>query len=310
MELKKRIDLLNVDSEVLSLYETMRHLGWNTKGFSLDSDVYNQPQTVKDTIFRSLSYLIFLDTLQVDTLRYISNYVGNDNGALTLALSEHQAQESLHVFSYNYILSVYPEELRTKIYTAVEDDKLLNQRAKKIAKPYNDFIENPNKETFVLALFADFLLEGFLFFNGFMPFYQLIEYFPNTQTIISLIHRDENIHVNLFQTLLKRLLSTDKTISRQQLIDYLYDLLPYEKEFNLALLGEHLPEDKIINHCDYLVNLRLANLGLKKYDKTIKNPLKRLYDIANFKENMGAKSNVMEIKSSSYAVTIDGLDEL
>ena len=151
MKLKNKIDLLNVDSEVLGIYETMRHLGWNTKGFPLDSDVYNHPQNVKDTIFRSLSYLIFLDTLQVDTLKHISNYIGNENGALTLALAEHQAQESLHVFSYNYILSVYPEELRTKIYTAVEEDKFLNERAKKIAQPYTNFIDNPNKETFIFV---------------------------------------------------------------------------------------------------------------------------------------------------------------
>ncbi len=291
----KSLNLYNVDTKLYHIYETLRAFGWNPKAFPIDN--YSWDNRTSRCAENTLSYLIFLDSLQVNTLPYFITRFKNPTAKL--AVAEHLAQEAMHVQSYQYILSTYPDDVREKIYYKVETDPVLKRRAEILTKPYQQYVNDPTEENEALALFADYILEGVLFFNGFMPFYALD--FPKTQTIISLIHRDENIHTLLFQTFLSRLI-TNSNVSKPRLVDFAYNVIQIEKRWMQEyLLGDFVEKNITDQHCDYLLNLRLSALGLEPF-KNITNPFAYFYKKANFTENGSALTNVLETKASSYVM--------
>ncbi|MEH2135707.1 hypothetical protein [Nostoc sp.] len=69
---------------------------------------------------------------------------------------------------------------RTHVYDFWRSDacgglrlRILKKRCEFIAGLYQKYVENPTPENYFVSLLADYLLEGFYFYNGFIFFYNL-----------------------------------------------------------------------------------------------------------------------------------------
>lgn len=209
------------------------------------------------------------------------------------------AMEQTHADSYSYIVrNIYPNS------TLVFDESAINpniiNRAKSTIKYYDDFLLESLKyragvsaislmelkRKFLLMIVSINALEGLSFYQSFACSFAFAEQglMIGNSNIISLIARDENLHLAGTQTILKlwRENKDDpdfKTLYFQEIdqIKSIYDnIVQQEKEWaeylfsKGSLLG--LNEQILGEYVEYIAGLRLKNLGIK-HDYPVKNPL-------------------------------------
>src|SRR5690606_24803630 len=92
----------------------------------------------EDKSLRStLSFLIYLDSLQVNNLPNIQSYI--TDSAVSNLIGVQQFQEIIHSASYQYILeSLYPSYERDEIYNLWRNNPLLEERNSFIAEQYQE----------------------------------------------------------------------------------------------------------------------------------------------------------------------------
>lgn len=209
------------------------------------------------------------------------------------------AMEQTHADSYSYIVrNVYSNP------TEVFDDNAVNPnivaRAEETIKYYDDFLNasikyragvgniSPMelKRKFLLMIVSINALEGLSFYQSFACSFAFAEQglMVGNSNIISLIARDENLHLAGTQTILKlwREGKDDpdfKTLYFQEIdqIKAVYDnIVQQNREWGEylfrkgSLLG--LNEQISNEYVEYIAGLRLKNLGIK-HDYPTKNPL-------------------------------------
>lgn len=209
------------------------------------------------------------------------------------------AMEQTHADSYSYIVrNVYSDP------TAVFDDNVVNPniiaRAEETTKYYDDFLDASIKyragvghismmelkRKFLLMIVSINALEGLSFYQSFACSFAFAEQglMVGNSNIISLIARDENLHLAGTQTMLKlwREGKDDpdfKTLYFQEIdqIKAVYDnIVQQNREWGEylfrkgSLLG--LNEQISNEYVEYIAGLRLKNLGIK-HDYPTKNPL-------------------------------------
>ncbi|MCS7308518.1 MAG: ribonucleotide-diphosphate reductase subunit beta, partial [Aquificaceae bacterium] len=92
-----------------------------------------------------LSFLIALDSYQVNMLKEFARYFTSPE--LILVITAQEFQEGLHSYSYQYILESIADPVKTKeVYEMWREDCTLFERNKVIAEIYDNFIESPNLE--------------------------------------------------------------------------------------------------------------------------------------------------------------------
>lgn len=210
------------------------------------------------------------------------------------------AMEQTHADSYSYIVrNVYSNP------TAVFDENAINpniiERAKNTIKYYDDFLdasikyragvgyisEMELKRKFLLMIVSINALEGLSFYQSFACSFAFAEQglMVGNSNIISLIARDEALHLAGTQTILKlwREGKDDpmmKTLYFQEIdtIKGIYDnIVEQEKEWAAYLFskGSMLGLNEQIlggEYVPYIAGTRLKNLGIK-HDYPVKNPL-------------------------------------
>ncbi len=100
--------------------------------------------------------------------------------------------EGIHSESYKIIVeSLLPIEERNLIYDFWRTDKTLGDRCNYILSHYQRYLDSRSDEDYFYALFADYLLEGLYFYNGFVLFFVLCsrQLMGGTADIIKLINR-------------------------------------------------------------------------------------------------------------------------
>jgi ribonucleoside-diphosphate reductase beta chain len=210
------------------------------------------------------------------------------------------AMEQTHADSYSYIVrNVYSNPTEVFDYNVINPNII--KRAKETTKYYDDFLnasinyragngyisEFELKRKFLLMIASINMLEGLSFYESFACSFQFSENFlmVGNANIISLIARDEALHLAATQTILKlwREGKDDpdmKTLYFQELdtIKGMYEnVVEQEKEWcsylfskgsmiglNERILGEE--------YVPYIAGTRLKNLGIK-HDYPVKNPL-------------------------------------
>jgi ribonucleoside-diphosphate reductase beta chain len=170
------INLNNVKYQwAIDLWRQMRENFWVAEKFdlSLDNIDYNNLTPEEQRAFDGiLAYLVFLDSVQVQNLPHLARNCTAPE--VSLCFSEQLSQESLHAQSYQYMIeSIIPEEKKESIYSYWKDDAILLNRCKLIGSYYQKYIDNPTHENFLIALIADYVLEGLYFYVGFAYFYNL-----------------------------------------------------------------------------------------------------------------------------------------
>lgn len=209
------------------------------------------------------------------------------------------AMEQTHADSYSYIVrNVYSDP--TKIFDTSVINPTIIERAKGTIKYYDDFLdasikyragistisETELKRKFLLMMVSINCLESLSFYQSFSCSFAFAEHglMIGNSSIISLIARDEALHLAGTQTILKlwREGKDDPVMQRLYFeeidqIKAIYDnVVQQEKEWAAYLFkyGSMLGlNEQILNeYVEYIAGLRLKNLGIK-HDYTTKNPL-------------------------------------
>jgi ribonucleoside-diphosphate reductase beta chain len=251
----------------------------------------HEDEAVKNT----LSFLIFLDSIQVNNLPNIQGYITDPsiNNLLTIQ----QFQEVIHSQSYQYILeSLYPNFERDSIYNKWRDNDLLKKRNSFVAKQYESFIEEPDSESFKDVLLANFCLESLYFYSGFNLFDQLASRKKLIQTskMIDYIRRDENTHVALFLNIMREVMDIKK--EERRICETIETAVTQEIEWAHYNYGDNImgiSPASSERHLKWLANKRLNAMGLAKiYDDHDENPYKHL--------DSDSRENFFETSVTSY----------
>lgn len=262
-------------------YRVMVGNHWIPEKVSMAKDkiTINDLTTEEDSAVQdTLSFLIFLDSLQVNNLPHISDYI--TDSSVTNLLVIQAFQETIHSQSYQYILeSLYPSMQRESIYNRWRDNPLLLERNRFIASQYEAFVDNPTHENFKRVLIANLLLEGIYFYSGFNLFDQLAsrKKLVQTQKMIDYIRTDEQTHVALFIKIIHEVMDT------QQEKDWIYEAVKeavnQETKWAVSTYSNNIlgiSEQSARDYVKHLGNIRLRALGLDEIFGDVKNPYSHL----------------------------------
>jgi ribonucleoside-diphosphate reductase beta chain len=214
---------------------------------------------------RTLSFLIFLDSIQINNLPNIQDFITDP--AINNLLVIQQFQEVIHSQSYQYILeSLYPSVERDEIYNMWREDKFLLERNSFVERQYQGLMKPvPTKTDFLKGLLANFCLEGIYFYNGF-NFYDQLSYrdkLIQTSSMIDYIRNDENTHVALFLNILRS--TFDVKEHRSLIEDVLSEAVEQETAWGHYVYGDDImgiSKKSTTDYMGFLGNLRLRSIGL------------------------------------------------
>jgi len=231
----------------------------------------------------TLSFLIVLDSFQVDFLKDVARMVTAPE--VELALTAQEFQESIHAYSYQFILeSVVDPQKADEIYNFWRQDDRLRERNVTIAEVYNEFVKNPNEENFVKALIADYVLEGIYFYSGFALFYVLGRQgkMLNTVQQIKLINRDETTHTVLFKNIINTLRTEQPDLFTPEILRWAEEYFKFAADSEIKW-GQYVTQNRILGinnelidrYVKYLTNQRMTQIGFNPaFPEVTDNPMK------------------------------------
>lgn len=296
------------------LYRTMIGNFWVPQRVSLVEDRITlaelseeEEQAVKDT----LSFLIFLDSFQVNNLPNIAEYV-TCPGVKNL-LTVQAFQEVIHSETYQYILeALYPSMTRDEIYNRWRDCEPLKKRIKFVSDIAQKFVDNKDEESFVDVVIANLILEGLYFYQGFDYFHQLAHRKKLVQTDkeITYIQTDEFTHLGIFINILKEL-GVEKY--KDRIVEMFMQATEQEIEWCHYVYGDKIlgvskksSEQSVKWRC----NERLSRLGIEAAYPGIENPYKHIDNASKAGASRGNYFEAGAITSYDTADSVDGWDDL
>ncbi len=296
-----------------SLYQVMVGNFWvpeKVSGLKDDARMFHTDLSPEEQIAYKgiLSFLIFLDSIQTVNLPHFGDYITSPEVNLILSIQAYQ--EAIHSQSYATILeSVVESKEREEIYYFWKNDKTLLERNKYIGQIYQDFIDNPNDQTFFRGIVANFLLESIYFYNGFAFFDTLVDRMKMQATgrMIAYIRRDEITHITIFANILREIKREFPDIYDEELIkEMTKEAVRQEIEWSTHILGNRIPGingETTKGYTEWLANKRLAMLGMDPlFPNAIENPYKhldRLQDVNSDKGNFFETTVVNYTQSTS-----------
>ncbi len=266
-----------------------------------------------------LSFLVFLDSIQVNNLPHINDFITAPEVSLIISIQDYQ--EAIHSQSYAYTIeTVVPKYKREKIYDFWRSDDVLLERNKYIADVYQAFINDPSEEKYFKVLIANYILEGLYFYNGFNFFYNLASrnLMTGTADVIRFINRDELTHCILFEHIITTIKHEFPSLFNQDVVMEMFDNAT-QQEINWTnhIIGDSVlgvNEDSTDRYTKWMTNNRLGRLGLPiLYSGEIykENPYKHLEKIADTEGEGDIKGNFFESTVSAYQMSsvMDGWND-
>lgn len=296
--------ILNLDEckykWVNPLYRQMTGNFWIPERVDMSSDIVSKDHLTEDEDFAvqaTLSFLIYLDSIQVANLDNIAEYI--TNSGVSNLLKIHTFQEVIHSQSYQYILqNLYPSSKRQEIYNMWRNNPILMERNKYIASIYQKFLDNKTEENFKRVIVANFLLEGIYFYQGFNFFEQLASRNKLTQTndVIQYIKVDEGSHLAIFTNIIREGEIVDVTKDADWIQEMMSDAVSQDIEWAKYIYGNKImgiTEQSAEQYLKWLGNNRLNAIGVAPiYENTV-NPYKHLEG--------GKEGNFFEATITSYS---------
>jgi ribonucleoside-diphosphate reductase beta chain len=257
-------------------------------------------------------------------MKYLMEYLSNPE--LEAAMTWWSAFEQIHSYSYTYIIkNVYPNP--SDIFDNILNDKEIVKRATSVTKYYNDLIKatkNPKKQLY-LSLISINILEGIRFYVSFACSYCFAQNkkMEGNAKIISLINRDENLHLGMSQSII-RLLRTDESegfveIANQcePIVYEMYEKAAEEEaewakylfsKEGTGMLG--LNDEILIRYMRWLTNRRLRGIGLKHIFDGTQNPIPWMNNWTESKSVQVApqEAEIESYKSGSYIQDMEERD--
>lgn len=263
----------------------------------------------------NLKYQTLLDSIQSRGIPFLGQYVSLPE--LEVAFKAWEFFETLHSYSYTYIIqNVYSDP--SHVFDNILTDQELVKRAKSITRHYNTLVDCPVvgeglKEKIYLTLASINILEGIRFYVSFGVSYAFAENkkMEGNAKVIYLINRDENVHLNLTQHILRRLRNEDNEgflnvvkNNEQKLVDLYAEASQEEMDWAKyifhkgSILG--LNDKLLVEYMKWLTNKRMRAIGLKElYDKA-SNPLEGW--ISNWTDSKKVQAMPQETEMESYRI--------
>ncbi len=267
---------------------------------------------------KTLSFLIFLDSVQTANLPNVSDYITANE--VNLCLNIQTFHEALHSQAYGYMLdSICSPEKRTEILYQFRDDEHLLRRNEYIGNLYNEFMENPNRENLVRTCVANYILEGIYFYSGFMFFYNLgrIGTMMGSVQEIRYINRDENTHLWLFRNILLELKNEEPDLFTPEKITEYEEMLKegvrQEVEWGKSIIGDDIPgltSRDVESYIKYLGNKRAADLGFSVLFEGYEEEPPNMEWVDEYADPNLIKTDFFEAKSTAYAKAGAIVDDL
>lgn len=302
----------------IELWRQMRENFWIAEKIDLTRDVTDYKNLTEEErrgFDGILAYLIFLDSLQVQNIPHIVRACSSPE--LSLCFSEQNSQEALHGQSYQYMIeSIIPKEKRDTLYTYWKDDKILFNRCKLIGTYFQNYIDKPTQKNHLIALIADYILEGVYFYTGFCFFYNLASraLMTGSANVFQMINRDELSHVRFYQKLIQLLITEENKVEIELITkEMMSQAVEQEITWSHHIIGDKIlgmPPQGITSYIKYLANIRMKALGFDTMYENVKNPFKHLEKIADTKGEAETKPNFFEVTVTSYqmASAVGGWD--
>jgi ribonucleoside-diphosphate reductase beta chain len=294
---------------------------WIPEEISLSDDKSGYPRLAapeRTAYDKILSFLVFLDSLQSNSLPSLAEYVTSPE--ICLCLNIQAFQECLHSQSYSYMLdSICPPDKRQEILYQWKDDAHLLRRNQFIGQLYNDFMEKPSRLNFIRALMGCYILEGIYFYSGFSFFYSLERrgLMTGSAQEIRYINRDENTHLWLFRSIFKELMAeepgwfTDDT--KEMMLGMLKEGVRQEREWGAYVIGNSIPglsAQMVSDYIAYLGNLRWQGLGFAPYDPEHKDEPESMRWVSQHSDSNAVKADFFEARVTAYAKSASIVDDL
>ena len=338
---------------ILEFAEEMRAIGnWSKNEIDLSkekSDFDSLGESGKHIFENGLKFAIALDSCAGRGPLQLFNDGGiSNNPEWELYITNHQNNELLHSESYtemvraifnnvdDFIESIiqdgFVQKRATTILgafdnaTAILDKHKANNTYKEFkgtstGLPFSEVTDKEIKKAVYKSAMVLNMFEGIRFFATFVTAWsfseQPIKLFSGSSNIFKLIARDEMIHLDVFQKVLK-MLRTDESegfvetardmedeiyvlfesayVEENEWVDHLFSKGSPLIGMNSAILKEYM---------DYIFAVRMTNIGLdpKKLGLTLKaNPLPW---VDNYLDSSHIKSAPQEIESVNYVAAID-----
>lgn len=282
-----------VDDKIFNMFKQQLAYFWRPEEINLSKDKvdFNSlPDYQKEVFTLNLKYQLLLDTIQS---RGISHLLEDcTNNEIEAFAKTWEFFETLHSYSYTYIIKQIYTNPSEVLDTVLTDERILS-RASSVTKYYDDLINKiPNdseynrKKKLYLTLVSINILEGIRFYVSFacsFAFAQNKKMTGNAK-VISLIARDENLHMGFTSLILKKLAENENegfqdivNDCKETIIQMYKDAAEEEMEWakylfkNGSMIG--LNADILIQYMKYLTNQRMKLIKLDPiYEKT-SNPI-------------------------------------
>ncbi len=290
---------------LFSFFDKQLSFFWRPEEVNLSGKEKNDFETLSEHekfIFtKNLGYQILLDSVQGRGIHHLREDLSNPE--IEAVCNVWEFFETLHSFSYSYIIkNIYPNP--SVIFDNVLTDVEIIKRTTSVTKYYDELIEKiPNdtlenkKKKLYLTIMSINILEGIRFYVSFACSYCFAENkkMEGNAKIISLINRDENIHLGFTQTLIKIL----KTNQSEGFVEIIKECEPIviqmfkdaaKEEMDWAdylfkdgsMLG--LNSDILKQYMKWLVNNRMRSIGLNPIFEKVENPILWIKNWTNSKD--------------------------
>ena len=282
-----------------------------------DKNDFNDLSDHQKFIFtKNLSYQILLDSIQSRGISHLLEDVSSPE--VEAFAKSWEFFETLHSYSYTYIIKqIYANP--TKIFDSILEDKEVLKRTSSVTKYYDDLInsipddsEYNKKKKLYLTIMSINILEGIRFYVSFACSFAFAENkkMEGNAKVISLIARDENLHLGFTQYILN-LFRKDGKEGFKEIVEDCEDIVV--KMFKDAATEEiewadylfeggsmlGLNAEILKKYMMWLTNTRMKAIGLQPIFEKTQNPITW---INNWISSKGVQSAPQETEIDSYVI--------
>lgn len=307
----------------MELYEKQFSNIWRPEEVSLSkdrSDYLNLTDTERFVFENNLRWQTMTDSMLSRSISQIAEYCTNPELEINLVIWAFF--ETIHSNSYTYILKNIRKDPKNFFESILKDPEIV-KRAKETADSYDRIIGDPSdlRQKIFDCVISTQIAEGLAFYISFICSF----YFGHkgkmegNAKIVSLIARDENLHVAITQNILKIWKDNPKEgfsdiVNKNE--DKVYEMFRQavntEKQWAEYLFSKGslvgLNEVVLGKYIEWLANNRLRSLGYKEIFETSQNPLGNWVDPyfdSKKKKNMPQETEIESYSIGSRDTNID-----
>ncbi len=306
-------------TNIFNLFKTQLGFFWRPEEVSVQkdrSDYLTLTEQEKFIFTKNLGYQILLDSVQARGIKNLTEHMSNlESEAFA---NSWEFFETLHSYSYTYVIkAVYSNP--SEVFDKISQDKAIEKRTTSVTKYYDDLIDaipedglDSMKKKLYLTLMSINILEGIRFYVSFACSYAFAQNkkMEGNAKIITLINRDENLHLGFTQFIINKLASEESEgflhiveECKPLVIQMFKDAAEEEIEWanylfeNGSLLG--LNAQILTEYMKWLTNSRMRSIHLEPIFENAKNTIPW---IKNWTESKGVQVAPQESEIESYVV--------